>query len=341
MIGSISPDPDGGGTLKHRAVRNTYDSSTGLLTRVEQGNVDSQSDAHWAAFSPAQAVETVYDANARPVVRKLVSGGAVHALGQTSYDALGRPECTAQRMNPAVFGTVTATPACALGTQGSGTDDHGPDRIAKSFYDAAGRAYQVKTAFGVTGQEADEGTRTFTANGPVESVTDAEGNRTTYEYDGHDRLAKTYFSLPSPKGNPFFVAEHDHLVTGEITAIRENGAASGIGVIGTIAYDNLGRRTSLTLGNGVATLCHYDAASRLDELKLDFAGSADDLTSSFAYNPAGQIASNARSNDACAWTRLGSGTTTTAANGLNQLGSWVSTLGYDSRGNLTGDGTYA
>ncbi len=193
VIGSVSPDPDGGGTLKHRAVRNTYDSSTGLLTKTEQGNVNSQSDSDWAALSPAQAIETVYDANARPIVSKLVSGATVYSVGQTSYDALGRPECSVQRMNPAVFGTVTATSACTLGTQGTGTGDYGPDRITKSFYEAAGRVYQVKSAFGVTGEEANEFTTTFTANGQVETVTDAEGNRTAYEYDGHDRLAKTRY----------------------------------------------------------------------------------------------------------------------------------------------------
>jgi YD repeat-containing protein len=80
-------------------------------------------------------------------------------------------------------------------------------------------------------------------------------------------------------------------------------------VIATLAYDDLGRRTSLTLGNGVATAYQYDPLSRLGEHKLDFAGTADDLTSTFAYNPASQIASNTRSNDAYAWTSHGSGTT--------------------------------
>ena len=37
---------------------------------------------------------------------------------------------------------------------------------------------------------------------------------------------------------------------GAMTAVRENGAASGIGVLATYAYDNLGRRTQLTRGNG-------------------------------------------------------------------------------------------
>ncbi len=125
-----------------------------------------------------------------------------------------------------------------------------------------------------------------------------------------------------------------------MTAIRENGAASGIGLLATLAYDDLGRRKSLTLGNGVATHYRYDAASRLDQLKLDFAGTSADLTSEFAYNPAGQIAGNTRSNDSYAWTGHGSGTISTTANGRNQIAGWGSALGYDSKGNITSDGSY-
>jgi len=105
-------------------------------------------------------------------------------------------------------------------------------------------------------------------------------------------------------------------------------------VLAAFAYDDLGRRTSLTLGNGVATLYHYDSASRLDELKLEFAGTADDLTSAFAYNPASQIASTPRSNDAYAWTGHGSGTTSTTANGLNRIAGWVSTFGDGAKGDI-------
>ncbi|HEX8644636.1 MAG TPA: RHS repeat-associated core domain-containing protein [Allosphingosinicella sp.] len=196
-IGIVSPDPDGAGPLKHRAVRNSHDSSTGLLTKVEQGNVNGPSDSDWAAFAPAHAVETSYDSNARPVVSKLVSGSTVHALSQTGYDALGRPECSAQRMNPALFDS-TLPAACTLGTQGTGANDYGPDRIAKAVYDAAGRVYQTKVAVG-TAEEATEITATFTANGQLETVTDAENNKTTYEYDGHDRLLNTRYPV-STKG---------------------------------------------------------------------------------------------------------------------------------------------
>src|SRR5205823_1836569 len=126
-----SPDPDGAGSLKMRAIRNTY--TNALLTKREIGTVNSQSDADWAAFSPAQAVDITYDANARATQQKLSSGGTAYALNQTSYDALGRVDCTAVRMNTAVYGSLPSS-ACTLGTQGS----FGPDRIGQMVYDAAG-----------------------------------------------------------------------------------------------------------------------------------------------------------------------------------------------------------
>src|SRR5688500_14806186 len=186
LVGTVSPDPDGGGALKHRAVRNTY--TNGLLTKAEQGTVNSQSDTDWAAFSSLQEVQTDYDANARPTVQRLVSGGTTYALTQTSYDGLGRPECTAQRMNSAAFGSLPSS-ACTLGTAGS----FGPDRIVKTFRDAAGQVTKTTSAFGVTGVEADDVTTTYTSNGLVQTVTDAENNRTTYVHDGHDRLSQTQY----------------------------------------------------------------------------------------------------------------------------------------------------
>jgi RHS repeat-associated protein len=175
-------------------------------------------------------------------------------------------------------------------------------------------------------------TFTYDALGRVLDQTGPLGTLAS-EYDIAGRRTK----LTWPDG---FYVTYDHLVTGETIAIRENGASSGIGVIGTIAYDDLGRRTSLTLGNGLATTYAYDTVSRLNELKLELPGTTDDLTSTFAYNPASQIAKNVRSNDVYSWTSHGSGTTSTTANGLNQLASWVATIGHDAKGNITSDGTY-
>ena len=48
----------------------------------------------------------------------------------------------------------------------------------------------MQVAYGTSAQ-ANEASATYTDNGQVETLTDAEGNMTTYEYDVHDRLVKT------------------------------------------------------------------------------------------------------------------------------------------------------
>ena len=149
----------------------------------------------------------------------------------------------------------------------------------------------------------------------------------TSEYDLAGRRTK----LTWPDS---FHVTYDHLITGETTAIRESGATSGIGVLATFGYDpltvagQLGQRTGIVFGNGNSTTYAYDPVSRLQQLKQDMegAGTANDLTSTFAYNPAGQIVSTTRSNpgsgpgqaDLYAFTGHGSGTTSTTSNGLNR-----------------------
>jgi YD repeat-containing protein len=136
-----------------------------------------------------------------------------------------------------------------------------------------------------------------------------------------------------------FYVQYDRLVTGEVDKIRENGATSGIGVLADYDYNNLGRRISLTFGNGTSTSYTYDPVSRLSGLSHDLAGTANDLTiGSIAYNPASQIISLQRSNDAYAFTGHSSASTASVANGLNQLTSiGGSTMTHDARGNLTLD----
>ena len=96
------------------------------MHQIRCRTVPSQSDPDWAAFVALEAVDTVYDANARAVTSKLSGGATTYALTQASYDAIGRADCQAVRMNSAIFATIT-TPACTLGTQGA----FGPDRITK------------------------------------------------------------------------------------------------------------------------------------------------------------------------------------------------------------------
>jgi len=451
LVGVVSPDPDGSGSLKNRAVRNTY--TNGLLTKTEQGTVNSQSDTDWAAFTSLQEVDTAYDANARPVTQSLVSGGTTYALTQASYDPLGRVQCVAQRMNPAAFGSLPSD-ACTLGTAGS----YGNDRIAKATYDNVGQTTKKTVAYG-TSDQADDVTTTYTDNGKVATVTDAEGNKTSYVYDGFDRLYQTLFPSTTKGAGTSNSSDYEQLgydaggnvtsrrlrdghsvtlvydalgrliekdvpaasssvsaysvfygydLTGEMTFARF-GSTTGSGVsfaydalgrritettnmdgtarswnstydlagnrtlltgtnIGTyyqsfsydllgeaisvsgstnptawFGYDDLGRRTSLGQGPGsvvAATSYGYDAASRLTSLSHDLAGTSYDLSLGFSYNPAGQLTSNTRSNDAYAWQRHYNFNRGYTANGLNQYtASGSVTPTYDANGNLSSDGS--
>jgi RHS repeat-associated protein len=442
IVGVTSPDPDGAGSLKMRAVRNTF--TNGLLTKVELGTVNGQSDPDWALFAVLQTTDITLDANARVTQRKLSASGTAYALTQTSYDALGRVDCGAVRMNPAIYSSLPAS-ACALGTQGS----FGPDRISQPAYDAASEVTQTRVAVG-TSDAATVRTLTYSNNGKLATLKDAEANLTTYEYDGFDRLSKTRFPVGTKGANSSSTTDYeqltydassnvtsrrlrdansigytldnldrvtlkdlpgsepdvsyaydnlgrvtsasqtgnsltftwdalsrklteagpqgtatseydlanrrtkltypgsglyvntDYLVTGEATAIRENGAPAGVGVLASYGYDNLGNRTSVAYGNGVTQAFTPDAVSRLASLINDLAGAPNDLSVTFGYNPASQINSTVRTGDAYAWTGHYNVNRGYTSNGLNQHPAvGPASFTYDAKGNLTSDGTSA
>ncbi|MES2136182.1 MAG: RHS repeat-associated core domain-containing protein, partial [Pseudomonadota bacterium] len=70
----------------------------------------------------------------------------------------------------------------------------------------------------------------------------------------------------------------------------------------------------------------------------NLSGTTNDLSVTFAYNPASQISSTVRTGDAYAWTGHGNGSTAYVENGLNQqtsIGGASAT--WDSKGNLTSE----
>ena len=445
LQGVIYPDPDGAGPRKRRAVRYTYNwraSGVDLVKEIKIGSVTGTTLTDLLGMTPDQTVENVYDSHAIHTSTKLSSGSTLYQVSQYGYDSQNRLECTALRMNPAVFASLP-TSACSLGTTGS----FGPDRIAKNTYDTAGRITKVQTAYGVTGTQADTITTTYTDNGQISTATDGQGNKTTYEYDGVDRLLKTryptttvgagtssttdyeqygydansnltsrrfrdgqsvtfgydalnrmtskdlpgseldvtyaydYVSRPSSAATsaqtltlafdalnrmtsaagPLGTVSYQYDAAGrrtrmtwpdsvyvtydwdpasQLTAIRENGASSGVGVLATYAYDDLGRRTSLTRGNGTVTTYAFDNISELTSLAHDLASTASDVTTTFGYTPSGQVASRTGNNDAYAWGGHANVNRSYTLNGLNQATAVGATsLGYDARGNLTSSGS--
>jgi len=170
-----------------QAARYTYRDSDDKVTKVEQGYVTSQTAT--ALTGTHGQVLTAYDSYRNPTrVRTLGSGSTSPvSMVDTSYDTRNRPVCSAVRMNSAVFSSVT-TNACALGPAGN----MGPDRITKTVYDAAGQVVQIRKAVGTTIEIADV-TYSYTSNGKMQYVVDANGNRAKLEYDGFDRQSKWIF----------------------------------------------------------------------------------------------------------------------------------------------------
>jgi RHS repeat-associated protein len=289
LIRTVSPDPDGtNGPLRRRAVRNHY--VNGRLEKVEQGNVESPSDP-WTQFGtgpgtvPAPAIEMSYDDFARPVQSRLVSGSTVHSLTQTSYDALGRVDCMAQRMDLNDFG-ASLPGACTLTTPNGA---EGPDRIVKTLYDKAGRVAQVRTALGVTGVEAAE-TVGYRPNGQVEFLVDGRGNRTQFVYDGHDRLERTLY--------PSTTLAQNFNDSTPADALNTAGAANA-GDDELIGYESVaGGRTSelaasFTNRADETILFGYDLLGRM--ISKNMPGTEPDI--GYGYDLLGRMTSASRAGD--------------------------------------------
>ncbi|HEY5713578.1 MAG TPA: RHS repeat-associated core domain-containing protein [Allosphingosinicella sp.] len=253
LTGTISPDPDGAEALPRLAVRNNYDPADRLIT-VETGSLATLQattpPASWTGFTIFRTTETAYDANGRKIRESVreEGAGAIRSLTQYSYDANGRLECTAIRMNPAIYGSLPAS-ACTLGTAGS----DGPDRIMRTVYDAAGQRLQLREGVG-TADEGTEATWAYNGNGQVATVIDGNGNRADLRYDGHGRQDR--WTFPS---------------TTRVSAFDDTTPATASATAGSVnaadyeeyGYDAAGNRISLRKRDGSVIAYQYDALNRM------------------------------------------------------------------------------
>jgi YD repeat-containing protein len=170
----------------------------------------------------------------------------------------------------------------------------------------------------------------YDALGRQLSQTDPLGT-VSYGYD----LAGQRTSMTYPGSG--LVIGYVYDAAGDPTEIRENPAGSN-GLLATYAYDDRGRRASLTRNNGLVTGYSYDNVDRLTQLTQDVNGTSSDLTLGFGYNPAGQIVSNSRDNNAYSFTGHVNGARTDTADGLNRIVQVGGTnTAHDANGNLTYD----
>jgi YD repeat-containing protein len=177
-----------------------------------------------------------YDGRRNPKLEAISASGTTLSVVQREFEDSGRLECEARRMNPAAFGALPGS-ACTLpGSPGS----FGADRITRNVYDAAGHPLRVQRAYG-TALQQDYATYTYRANGRLESVTDANGNRAELRYDGHDRQSRWVFPSETTPGT---VNEGDYEAYG---------------------FDAAGNRTSLRKRDGGTLIYQYDGLNRVRE----------------------------------------------------------------------------
>ncbi len=245
-----------------RAERTTY-TTRGLVDKVERGTTTSTTSI--SAITVLQTTNTNYDSYGRPDEVRNFANGATRTLTQWNYDAAGRVDCTVQRLSLSVGGVSACTP-------NSSAD--GYDRVTRNTYDAASRVIEVRTARGVVGEARWEQRMTYTANGLVATLKDAEANTTTYTYDDLDRLTRTTFPDTSfeeltydvggrvtqrelRNGQDIFYTYSDR---GEMTYMDAPGTSNDT----TYEYDVMGRteRVSTTIGSRTM-VNEYDALSRL------------------------------------------------------------------------------
>ncbi|VTU27608.1 Cell wall-associated polypeptide CWBP200 [Variovorax sp. PBL-H6] len=122
------------------------------------------------------------------------------------------------------------------------------------------------------------------------------------------------------------------------SVIQENGNVN----LASYAYDDLGRRTTVTLGNGTTVQRGYDNQGALATLKNFLASPSQEVQYSYTRNQVRELKSVAWTNNLYQWSGASAGTKSYTSNGLNQYtAAGGATQSYDANGNLTGDGTWS
>jgi RHS repeat-associated protein len=274
LVGIVDPDPDGGGALKRRATRFTYDGS-GRVTLEETGTVVDASDPAWANFVTAFQQSTQYNTNDQIIRQKLSSGGTDYSVVDSVYDTKGRLSCTITRMDPAQWGTVATS---CTPPQTGGPD--GADRVVKITYNAADQPTELRLAVG-TADEAVQAAYTYTANGQLRTLKDGENNLSTFSYDEYDRASKLEYPVQTKGANASNPSDYEQLTydtRSNVTALRlRDGTSIGFTIDAmnrvsfknlpgsepdiTYTYDNLSNiRTASRTGNTVTL--GYDGLGR-------------------------------------------------------------------------------
>ncbi|WP_256077337.1 RHS repeat-associated core domain-containing protein [Massilia sp. YIM B04103] len=172
----------------------------------------------------------------------------------------------------------------------------------------------------------------FDNAGRLTSAT-AGGKTLGYQYDAAGNRTR----ITWPEATPFYVStEYD--VLNRPTVIKELGST----VLASYGYDELSRRTTVTLGNGTSTSYGYSPQATLASLSHNLGGTAQDITWTYNRNQAQEITGHNWSNDLYQWTGYTNGTRNYSVNGLNQYTAAAgASISHDANGSISGDGVWS
>ena len=301
-------------------VAHTYDAD-GALASVTDGKGNA---THYCYDGYGALAETRLPTSSVPGTSASCGSAAVGTLPGSAdfeayqYDAAGNLISEKLRDGQTIFMRFDAQNRVTF------KDVPDEDRDVSYVYDLAGRM----TAANLQGANASLSVAwTYDKLGRVVSTTSA-GRTLNYGYTPDGSSA----TITSPEGAS--VAYRSDVLG------RPTGITDGLStMLAGYSYDQLSRRTAITLGNGTGTSYAYDAQQRLGRLSHELTGTGGDVALSFGYNEAGQVTAQNRDNDAYAWTGAYNVDRTYTPNGLNQNAAIDGVgLSHDRRGNLTSRG---
>ncbi len=209
------------------------------------------------------------------------SGSTPLTVTQMSYDPLNRVICTAERENAAVFSSL---PEACYQSAGSGV---GPDHITRLTYDLAGQKLVETRGVGTSIQSA-YATYTYSLDGNVSTILDANNNLTTNFYDGFNRLSKVEYpvtTLGANASDPADAESYTYDANGNRLTLTKRDEATVI----SFSYDALNRMATKTFAaaNASADVAYgYDFAGRPTSAKFSNVSGTPGVT--WTYDAAGR-----------------------------------------------------
>lgn len=321
--------------------------------RIEKYNYDAvgrvlSQISGYGTSTPRQDVVTTYNLSGTIATLADDKGN----LTSYSYDNFDR-QAGVCYPNPSVVMTSSTTD-CQQTTYSGGVVSSVTPRGLSTInlsYDADGRTSSVSGAISESfSYDNFNHVTSHTANGITEAygfdavdgmTSDAQPTGTVnYTYDIYGRRSQLIY--PAYSGNNFYIGYY-YYNDGAVQYETESYAGGSETIRAQFPEDSYARSAGAVFGpSTVASLTPtYDTTSRLSALNAAVAGSGNNAAWGFSYSAANQLKSRTQSaSSGYNYAPPNNVTTTFALNGLNQIANANgSSFSYDSKGNLTADGS--